>query len=63
MIVSPDCGHVYQRPSLPAGSYTITATAHWRIDWHVGTFTGAETRDFSQTTTLRVGELQSVKVG
>jgi len=63
MIVSPDCGHVYQTPSLPSGSYTIKATAHWQIDWTAAGYSGTETRDFSQTTPLRVGELQSVRVG
>lgn len=63
MAESPDCGHVYQRPSLPAGSYTVTATARWRISWRVGGFSGVEMRTFSQSAALRVGELQSVRVG
>lgn len=63
MIVSPDCGHVYQQPSLPAGTYPIKVTAHWRIHWTAAGFTGTETRDYTETTTLRVGELQSVRVG
>lgn len=62
MIVSPDCGHVYQTPPT-AGSYTIKATAHWQIDWTAAGYSGTEPRDFSQTMALRVGELQSVRVG
>ncbi|WP_406834850.1 ATP/GTP-binding protein [Streptomyces sp. AHU1] len=34
---SPTCGHVYTRPSStqPRGSYQVTATATWVIDWQV----------------------------
>ncbi|MET7621945.1 ATP/GTP-binding protein [Streptomyces sp. NPDC005408] len=32
---SPDCGHVYNQPSSksPAGTYKVTATATWSVDW------------------------------
>lgn len=32
---SPDCGYVYQRGSVSAtgGTFTVTATVHWRVGW------------------------------
>ena len=30
---SPTCGHVYARPSLSKGAYTVTATANWVVNW------------------------------
>lgn len=57
---SPDCGHTYAKPSLPKGSYTITATTHWSVAWTAGGQSG--TIPFTQTssTTLPVGEVQTL---
>jgi hypothetical protein len=57
---SPDCGHTYTKPSLPKGSYTITATTHWSVGWTAGGQSG--TIPFTQTlsTTLPVGEVQTL---
>lgn len=62
---SPDCGHVYQRRSLPertngTGKYAITATSVWVITWQGGGAQGTQTLRLSATSALAVGELQSV---
>ncbi|MEU4499416.1 ATP/GTP-binding protein [Streptomyces sp. NPDC023998] len=48
---SPDCGHRYTRPSNqePGGTYTVTATATWSVDWQVAGAGGAN----SQLTEVR----------
>ncbi|MFD3613118.1 hypothetical protein ACFWXA_34670 [Streptomyces atroolivaceus] len=56
---SPDCGHLYVRPSFeqPGGRYQGTATAHWTVTWSApalsagGTFT--ETRTTELTADVR----------
>ncbi|HEX8508188.1 MAG TPA: hypothetical protein VF635_01635, partial [Propionibacteriaceae bacterium] len=55
---SPDCGHVYEKPSLPKGSYTVTATTHWSVAWTVTGQTGVIPFIQSAQTTIPVGELQ-----
>lgn len=55
---SPTCGHIYTRPSLPKGDYTVTATSVWAIDWAVNGATGTLPFSNSATTQLPVGELQ-----
>lgn len=47
---SPDCGHTYQRSSsrTPAGTYTVTATSGWVVQWN-----GA-----GQSGTIRLNGLQ-----
>jgi hypothetical protein len=44
---SPNCGHVYQDP----GTYQVTATSHWDVDWsgagQSGTITFTLSRDAS----------------
>ena len=55
---SPVCGHIYKKPSLPHGSYTVTATTYWSVAWNV---TGQQgVIPFAQTASRRlpVGELQ-----
>ena len=54
------CGYRYQRPSLPAGDYTVTATSHWDITWVIGNQSGVITMDQQGTRTLPVGELQAL---
>lgn len=55
---SPSCGYAYQRPSLPHGSYTITADAVWAVDWNINGTTGTLPFYQSASTELPVGELQ-----
>ncbi|MFD9749153.1 ATP/GTP-binding protein [[Kitasatospora] papulosa] len=61
---SPDCGHLYERPSSeqPGGRYRGTATAAWTVTWtapalnHGGTFTETRATGF----TAAVHEVQVV---
>jgi hypothetical protein len=55
---SPSCGHVYTKPSLPEGDYTVTATTTWSVAWNVTGQTGVIPFVQSASTTLPVGELQ-----
>ena len=57
---SPSCGHVYTKPSLPKGDYTVTATTTWSVSWNVTGQTGVIPFVQSASTTLRVGELQAL---
>jgi hypothetical protein len=60
---SPVCGHVYTKPSLPRGSYTVTATATWQIDWSVsGVSSGSFRHSYSDSAELAVGELHALVV-
>lgn len=65
---SPTCGYVYSNPSRtsrhPAGTYTITETDQWTVTWvAAGAAAGTGTIDLGSTgtTTLPVGELQTVR--
>lgn len=64
MLPSPDCGHVYRRPSgnLPHQSYVVTATAVWDVTWF-GAETGAQQVPMTATTTLTIGEVQVLVTG
>ncbi|WP_204910888.1 hypothetical protein [Microlunatus spumicola] len=55
---SPACGHTYEKPSLPGGDYTITATSTWAVDWSVNGVGGTIPLTQQASTTLPVGELQ-----
>jgi hypothetical protein len=55
---SPTCGHTYEDPSLPKGSYTVVATAWWDVAWTVNGASGVITITMSSSTDLPVGELQ-----
>jgi hypothetical protein len=57
---SPDCGHTYLKPSLPKGRYTITATTHWSVAWTAGGQSGTIPFTQTSTTTLPVGEVQTL---
>ena len=57
---SPDCGHTYTRPSLPKGSFTITATTHWSVAWTAGGQSGTIPFTQTSTTALPVGEIQTL---
>ena len=60
---SPDCGHVYRRPSAgaPGSAYTVTVTVTWEVTWagagQSGTVPGLTTTGQVQT---RVQESQAV---
>lgn len=60
---SPTCGHTYQHASPAGGSFTITATGTWEVDWSAMGYSGTIPLTLSQTRTLKVGELQAVRVG
>jgi hypothetical protein len=57
---SPTCGHVYTKPSLPKGAYTVTATANWVVNWSVDTFSGSFPMSYSDSAQLPIGELQAL---
>ena len=55
---SPTCGYTYTKPSLPKGSYTVTARTYWAVDWNINGTTGTIPFVQAASTTLPVGELQ-----
>lgn len=55
---SPSCGHVYERPSLPKGKYTVTATSYWDVTWTVNGTTGVIIVPMTSSVEMAVGELQ-----
>ena len=55
---SPACGYTYQRPSLPKGKYTVTATTYWSVSWSTSDDSGVIDFVQSASTQLPVGELQ-----
>lgn len=59
---SPTCGHTYERSSArePGEAYTATATSHWVVDWTGGGQTGRIELTVSNTTQVRVGEIQTL---
>lgn len=59
---SPTCGHTYSKASLPQGSYRVTATAHWAINWSAIGYSGTIPLDIDDSRDLPVGELQAVVV-
>lgn len=60
---SPNCGYAYPWPSLPEGTYTVTATSHWTVTWSALGYSGAVPVEVSASRELPVGELQAVIVG
>ena len=57
---SDSCGYVYEKPSLPKGDYTVTATTVWKVTWTVNDASGVITVPRSSTAQLPVGELQAL---
>jgi hypothetical protein len=59
---SPDCGHRYRQTSSrePGGSYTVTATSYWTVNWSSGAANGTIPLQFTQATQIEVGELQVI---
>jgi hypothetical protein len=60
---SPDCGYIYEKPSLPGGKYTVSAVAYWEVTWQVNGATGVITVPRPSSVQLPVGELQAVVTG
>lgn len=52
------CGYRYEKPSLPKGSYTVTARTYWAVDWTTNGATGTIPFVQESSTELPVGELQ-----
>ncbi|MDO5534613.1 MAG: hypothetical protein Q4F65_08180 [Propionibacteriaceae bacterium] len=59
---SPTCGHTYQQPSPAGRDHTLSATAHWLIDWTAIGYTGTISLDITDSRTLPVTELQAINV-
>ncbi|MGW0825228.1 ATP/GTP-binding protein [Streptomyces sp. NPDC002845] len=61
---SPDCGHVYAQPSAdaPGGTYKVTATSTWVIDWQVngGGAAGQLTEVRNSSVAVTIVESQAV---
>ncbi len=58
---SPDCGHVYEESSAhqPGGTYTVTATSDWVINWSGAGQTGTiRLNGLSRSVEISVGEAQ-----
>lgn len=59
---SPVCGHTYETPSLPSGSYTVTAVTTWQVSWSAAGYSGVLPAQRSASRQVPVGELQAVVV-
>lgn len=59
---SPDCGHLYTRPSStqPSGKYHVTATSTWTINWTGGGTSGQLTEVRDSDVDIAVAEVQVV---
>ncbi|QXT63513.1 hypothetical protein [Tessaracoccus palaemonis] len=57
-IASPDCGYMYES----RGDYTVTATAHWLVEWTGGGQSGTIPLDLRREQAYEVVELQSVNI-
>ncbi|MFF3159289.1 ATP/GTP-binding protein [Streptomyces sp. NPDC057910] len=57
---SPDCGYRYSQPSStrPSGTYHVTATSTWSIDWTGGGQTGQLTETRTSAVDITVAEVQ-----
>ncbi len=55
LAASPDCGHVYTNKQ---GDMTVTATAHWVLEWFGGGRSGTLTDTTVSTIPVTVGEWQ-----
>ena len=63
MAGSPTCGHVYSTTSAgaPGGTYAVTATSTWTIDWQGGGAAGQLTEIRQSDVQVAVGEVQVVR--
>lgn len=57
---SPDCGYTYRRPSLPQGSYTVTAMTRWQVSWSAVGQSGTFAMNRAGSRQLPIGEIQAV---
>ena len=58
---SPNCGYVYEKPSLPSKKYTVTAITYWDVTWTVNGTSGVQTVPMVATRQLPVGEVQVLR--
>lgn len=61
---APSCGYVYEKmsPQEGKGTYRITATAHWDVEWTGEGQTGVIPMEVTSTRDIRVGEIQVLNV-
>lgn len=57
-VKAPNCGHTYTKPSLPKGSYTVSALTNWAVTWTANGQSGVINVPAVRSTELSVGELQ-----
>ncbi|MET7693879.1 ATP/GTP-binding protein [Streptomyces sp. NPDC005483] len=59
---SPDCGHVYTQPSTntSGGTYRVSATSTWVIDWNGGGANGQLTEVRTSSVAVTIVESQAV---
>lgn len=57
---SPTCGYRYEKPSLPKGTYTVTAISYWAVTWTVNNTSGVITVPVAASAPLPVGEVQTL---
>lgn len=59
---SPDCGHMYTQPSTDTsgGTYKVTATSTWVINWNGGGANGQLTEVRNSTVNVTIVESQAV---
>lgn len=55
-------GATYSRPSLPKGSYRVTAASDWIVDWTALGYSGSLPMTMTGERDLLVGELHSLTV-
>lgn len=58
-VASPDCGYLYASD----GTYTVTATSNWDVQWSGGGQSGTIPLTLSRDAQVIVGELQSLNTG
>lgn len=58
-VASPDCGYLYETD----GTYTVTATSNWDVQWSGGGQSGTIPLTLSRDAQVIVGELQSLNTG
>ena len=59
---SPDCGYTYLTSSLPKGTYPVTPTTNWKINWSALGQSGSIPGNHTGTWSLPVGELNALVV-
>ncbi len=57
---SPNCGHVYAKPSLPNGKYQVRAVADWDVAWSVAGFSGVIPAYNEASASIPIGELSAL---